>query len=184
LLEFEEFKEGSRMSQPYVGEVRAVGFNFAPADWAFCQGQILAISTNTTLFNLIGTTFGGNGTTTFSLPDLRGRVPVHQGSSGGGNYVMGQLGGVESVTIVGSTYPQHTHTLAGSTNPGNVSNPANNASGSGYKIYGAPADSPIVPMNPAMVGYSGGGNLPHDNRQPYIALNWVISLFGIFPTAN
>jgi microcystin-dependent protein len=173
------------MSQPYVGEVRAVGFNFAPAGWAFCQGQLLPISDYETLFNLIGTIYGGDGQSTFGLPNLQGRIPIHQGTSSlGTTYVIGQLGGVESVTIASATYPQHTHTLFASSAAGAVSNPANNAAGSGSKIYAAPADIPTIAMNAAMVGLSGGGGQPHDNLQPYLALNWIISLFGIYPTPS
>jgi len=173
------------MSQPYIGEVRAGGFNFAPYGWAFCQGQLQSISENSTLYSLIGTTYGGDGQNTFGLPNLQGRIPIHQGTlAGGGTYVIGQTGGAEQVTIAASTYPQHTHTLLASSSAGAVSNPANNAAAYGSKIYAPPADAPTVPMNQAMVGFSGGGNQPHGNLQPYLTLNWIISLFGVYPSPN
>jgi microcystin-dependent protein len=173
------------MSQPYVGEVRAVGFNFQPINWNYCNGQLIAISENNALFNLIGTTYGGDGQNTFALPNLQSRIPVHQGTlQGGGTYIIGATGGVESVTIVSASYPAHTHALAGTSNAGSGSAPLNNAAGGGSKIYAPSADAPSVPMNPAMVGLSGGGNQPHSNIQPYQAINWIISLYGIYPTQS
>jgi microcystin-dependent protein len=174
-----KFKEGSRMSDSYVGEVRLVGFNFAPVGWALCNGQLLSISQYSTLYNLIGTIYGGDGVQTFGLPNLQGRTPVHQGSSGGGNYVIGQTGGLESVTLTISQYPIHNHALLGSSNNGSGNNPANNAVGSGLKVY--INENPATAMNASMVGLNGGGNQPHDNRQPYQVLNWIISLYGVYP---
>jgi microcystin-dependent protein len=171
------------MSDPYVGEVRLVGFNFAPVGWQLCNGQLLAISENSTLFNLIGTTYGGDGQSTFALPDLRGRVPIHQGSGAGQSYVMGQMGGVESVTINSNTYPTHTHSLQESTqNQSPVANPSNNAVGGNLRIYSNQA--PTTAMSNAMISVASGGSQPHDNIQPYQAMNWIISLFGIYPSQN
>jgi len=167
------------MSTAYVGEVRLVGFNFAPVGWALCAGQLMAISQNTTLYNLIGTTYGGDGQSTFALPNLQGRIPVHQGSSGGGNYVIGQTGGAETVPLTLNQYPIHNHNLIGSGNPGAGNNPSGNLVCSGLKVYFN--ENPATAMNQSMVGSSGGGSQPHDNRQPYQVLNWIISLFGVYP---
>ena len=168
------------MSQPFVGEIRLVGFNFAPAGWAFCNGATLAISENDTLFNLIGTTYGGDGQSTFNLPDLRGRTPVHMGQGTGlSNYVEGQTGGVEQVTLTVTQIPQHSHPMLGSSNAGTSNNAANGVPGNGQAVYSA--NAPTVAMN-AQVLAASGGSQPHDNLQPYLVLNWIISLFGIFPS--
>jgi len=168
------------MSTAYVGEVRLVGFTFAPVGWALCNGQLVPISENSTLFNLIGTTYGGDGVQTFALPNLQGRTPVHQGTlAGGSSYVMGQTGGLESVTLTIGQYPTHTHALLGSSNNASGNNPANNAVGGGLKVY--MNEAPATAMNSSMVGLSGG-NQPHDNVQPYQVLNWIISLFGVYPS--
>jgi microcystin-dependent protein len=169
------------MSQPYVGEVRLVGFNFAPVGWALCQGQVQSISENTTLFQLIGTTYGGDGQQTFNLPDLRGRIPIHQGSNGVNTYPIGQAGGVESVIVSLSQFPLHSHPLMGSSSNGTLNTPTNNTVG-GLAVYSS--DAPGIAMNSNMVGLSGGGNQPHNNIQPYQVINWVISLFGVFPTPS
>ena len=171
------------MSQSYVGEVRLVGFNFAPYGWSICGGQQIAISENTTLYNLIGTTYGGDGQTYFNLPNLLGRIPIHQGSNGVTNYVTGQSGGVEMVTLNMTQYPTHTHTLtANSTTTGAINNPANYTVSGGSKVYST--EAPATAMNANMVGLSGGGNQPHENRQPFLALNWVISLYGVYPSQS
>jgi microcystin-dependent protein len=179
VIKWREFKEASRMSTAYVGEVRLVGFNFAPVGWALCNGQLISISQNTTLFNLIGTTYGGDGQSTFALPNLQGRVPIHQGSSGGSNYAIGQTGGLETVTLNVSQYPSHNHALLSSSNSGGVNNPANDTVGSGLKVYSS--EQPATSMNSSMVGSNVGANLAHDNRQPYLVLNWIVSLYGIYP---
>jgi microcystin-dependent protein len=172
------------VSTPYVGQLVCVGFNFAPYGWAMCQGQLLPISEYEALFALIGTTYGGDGQTTFALPDLRGRVPISQGPlSGGSNYVLGEVAGVEQVTITSNTYPAHTHVLAGTTSAASSQTPTNNlmantTPGVYHNI------TPTVAMNAASIGMSPGSNLPHSNIQPYLALNWVISLFGVFPSQN
>jgi len=171
------------MSTPYVGQLKPVGFNFAPVDWALCNGQSLAISGNETLFNLIGTTYGGDGQSTFNLPNLQSRIPIHQGTlAGGSTYVIGQPGGVENVTVGIGQYPNHSHSLMGaSTGTGN-SNPGNQTVGPTVTAY--LTATPINPMNPAMIGLSSGSNLPHENLQPFVVLNWIIALYGVYPTPN
>ena len=175
------------MSQPYVGEIRMFGGNFAPAGWMFCEGQLLPISENETLFNLIGTTYGGDGQETFALPDLRGRLPMHQGQSkAGGNitYQLAEQGGVESVTLTVQQIPIHSHPFLASGNTGTGTNPQNSildqASGA-ILIYKDQA--PTAALSPLAVG-STGGSQPHDNFQPYLCIDFIISLFGIFPTPS
>jgi microcystin-dependent protein len=169
------------MSQPFIGEVRAVGFNFPPVGWATCNGALQSIAENSTLFNLIGTTYGGDGQSTFGLPDLQGRIPIHQGSNGVSTYVIGQLGGVENVTITLNQFPTHTHPLQGSSSVAGSNIPTGNTLG-GVSAYSAAA--PTLALNNATIGFSGGGSQPHDNLQPYLVLNWIISLFGIFPSQS
>jgi microcystin-dependent protein len=169
------------MSQPYVGEVRLVGFNYAPYGWALCNGQALAISDNSALFTLIGTTYGGNGQTNFNLPNLQGRTPIHWGSNGVNTYVIGQTGGAETVAVTLSQHPLHTHALMGSSNNGTLNTPTNNTVG-GLAIYSP--DTPATQMNSNMVGMSGGGNQPHDNMQPYQVISWIIALFGVYPSPS
>lgn len=171
------------MSTAFVGEVRLVGYTFAPVNWNFCDGSLLPISNYEALFALIGTFYGGNGQTTFALPDLRGRVPVHQGTlQGGGTYVIGQLGGVESVTLNINQIPTHNHLFqCNSTLQGSTATPANNTVGGGQDAYRT--TPPVTPMNPRMLSLAGGSQ-PHENRQPYLAMNWVIALEGIFPTQS
>jgi microcystin-dependent protein len=179
------FKEDSRMSEAYIGEIRSVGFNFPPVGWASCSGQLLAISDNPALFNLIGTTYGGNGQTTFALPNLMGRIPVHQGSNGTTTYVLGELGGSESVTIGIAQYPSHNHLLSASANPGGSPSPLGNTVGDFANVYRTVAPTnPPTPMNGTVLGLSGGGNQPHENRQPYLVINWIISLYGVYPTPS
>lgn len=171
------------MSTPFVGEVRLVGFNFAPVGWQTCAGQFLAISSNDALYALIGTTYGGDGVNTFALPNLQGRVTVHQGQGLGlSSYVMGQLGGVEQVTITSQTYPSHSHPLLGSSNAGTLNTPPGNTLGGDQKIYDVKPGT--VPLSNSTVSQAGGTNgpLPHENRQPYLVLNWIIALNGIFPS--
>jgi len=167
------------MSQPFIGQLSLVGFNFAPLGWNICQGQLISISSNEALYALIGTTYGGDGQSTFQLPNLQGRIPVHQGPG----YTMGMVGGSETVTILAANFPSHTHALvanASSTAP--VNTPGSNSVANGSKIYkNVP---PTTAMSSAMVGVSTGGNLPHNNIQPYQALNWIIAMEGIFPTQN
>jgi microcystin-dependent protein len=171
------------MSQPYIGEVRIFAGNFAPAGWAFCDGSILPISQYTALFQLIGTTYGGDGQNTFALPDLRGRVPIHQGNDGVGNvYVLAQAGGVETVALTTNQIPAHTHipiaALNGTGNP--VNSPAGNV-WSGWTGGQFDTAAPSVSMSAAAVG-SSGGSQPHDNMVPFVAVNFIFSLFGVFPS--
>jgi len=165
------------MSEPYVGEIRMFAGNFAPAGWMFCNGQLLPISEYETLFNLIGTTYGGDGQSTFGLPDLRGRLPVHMGSG----FVLSQNGGAETVTLTTSTIPTHTHTVLATTNPNTVSLPGGNFLASGPDIYDqnvAGTSTMAAAIGPV------GGSQPHDNFQPYLCVSFIISLFGVFPSQN
>jgi microcystin-dependent protein len=168
------------VSDPFIGEIKIVGFNFAPRGWAFCNGQILSIAQNTALFSLLGTTYGGNGQTTFALPDLRGRVPIHPGQGPGlSNYTQGQLAGSETVTLLSTQMPAHTHTVNASTQSDITGNPTSN-----FPAGGASYDTTAnTTMDPAMIGNSGG-NQPHSNLQPYLAINFCIALEGIFPSRN
>jgi microcystin-dependent protein len=166
--------------EPYIGEIRIMACNFAPSGWNFCDGSLLPISEYEALFNLIGTTYGGDGQTTFALPDLRGRAPVHQGSS----FVIGQLSGQETVILTSSQIPIHSHVPLAAAGAGSnpVNSPANNFwSGSTGGQFTAQA--PGVSMSPAAVG-SIGGSQPHDNMPPFLVLNFVISLFGVFPSQS
>lgn len=166
------------MSQPYVGEIRIFAGNFAPAGWAFCAGQLMPISENETLFNLIGTTYGGDGQSTFGLPDLRGRVPVHQGTG----FILAQSGGAESVTLTTAQIPNHSHTAIASSGAASQASPSNGSwtANSTLKPYaaGSVATSLMAGTN---IG-PAGGNQPHDNMLPYVAVNYIISLFGVFPS--
>lgn len=170
------------MSDPFLGELRLFPYYFAPRGWAFCQGQIIAISQNEALFSLLGTTYGGNGVQTFALPDLRGRVPLSSNEGAGlSNYVLGEIGGQEQVTLLLSEMPAHNHPVHGSStatskNPSGAK-PGYTGSGSSY---GTASD---LTMAPDMVGVTGS-NLAHENRPPYLVLNWCIALEGIFPSRN
>ncbi len=164
------------MGQPFIGEVRLVGFNFAPVSWNLCDGSSKSISAYTPLYTLIGTTYGGDGVQNFNMPDLRGRIPIHQG----GGYVMGAAGGAESVTLTTAQLPAHNHSYMASPNTtGNVSTAENNFLASGAKIY-----TKEVPSDAANAAWltTAGGSQSHDNRQPYQVLNWIIALEGIFPS--
>lgn len=170
------------MSNPFVGEIRMFGGTFAPAGWAFCSGQPMAISENDTLFTLIGTTYGGDGQETFNLPDLQGRFPMHAGQGPGlsQNYQLGEKAGVESVTLTTNQIPSHSHLLQGSNSPASTQLPIGNvaAQGVGAQIYTS-SSSPIA-INSQSITPSGGSQ-PHENIQPYLTLSFIISLFGIFP---
>lgn len=169
------------MADWYLSEIRIFSFNFAPRGWAQCNGQTLSIQQNQALFALIGTAYGGNGTTTFALPDLRGRVPLHFGQQSGGQvYTEGQVGGATSVTLTIATMPQHNH-LVNANAAGNVNTGSNTAvPGGGATGYG---NSPNTAMNPAMVG-NNGSSQSHPNMQPYLVVNFCIALTGIFPSRN
>jgi microcystin-dependent protein len=165
------------MAQPYVGEIRMFGGNFAPAGWMFCEGQQLPISENETLFNLIGTTYGGDGEVVFALPDLRGRVPIHQGNG----FILAEAGGSEEITLTVNQIPAHSHPLLASTSPGVSSNAQGSALSSSPSILlYIEGQSPDTNLSPSVVG-TVGGNQPHTNFQPYLCVSFIISLFGIFP---
>ena len=165
------------MAQPYVGEIRMLGFNFPPNGWALCNGQLLPISENETLFQLIGTTYGGDGESTFAVPDLQGRVPMHMS----GANVIGEKAGVESVTLTAQQTPIHTHPMVATQSLGTTVVPtgsilAQSSQGSLYQL-----DDPNVSMSPNSITPTGGSQ-PHDNMQPYLCVTFAISLFGIFPS--
>ncbi len=167
------------MSQPYVGEIRMFAGGFAPNGWAFCDGSQMPISEYETLFQLIGTTYGGDGESTFHLPDLRGRRPLHQGQRDGRSFVLGETGGTESVTLTTNQLPAHSHPpLAGAT--ATVSDP-NGAAWARWHDVPFTTVAPDVDLNPNALAATGGGQ-PHENRTPFLAVHFVISLFGIFPT--
>ena len=169
------------MSEPFLAEIRMFAGNFAPRGWALCNGQILPISQNTALFALLGTTYGGNGQTTFALPDLRSRVPVHAGQGPGlSNVNLGEAAGTETVTLNQTQMPQHGHAVNASNGGAAASRPADSflAGGGAY----APASDGTV-MNGGMVAVTGGSG-PHENRQPYLGVNFIIALEGIFPSRN
>lgn len=173
----------------YVGEIRMFAGNFAPSGWVFCDGSLLPISENETLFNLIGTTYGGDGVTTFAVPDLRGRAPVHQGNG----YVIGQTGGSETVTLTTNQIPSHNHavTIALPVN-GSVSN-TDSVAGNFVSVNASRGNEFNTASNGTMgkIGYSAspntstsGGSQPHDNMKPFVAINYIISLYGIYPSPN
>jgi microcystin-dependent protein len=165
------------MAQPYVGEIRIFAGNFAPAGWAFCEGQLLPISENETLFQLIGTTYGGDGESTFNLPDLRGRIPIHQGNG----FILAETGGAEEITLTTNQIPAHSHAALGAAVQGDQTSannalPANSVTITPY--LNTPPDSSFNPAAVAPVG----GSQPHTNFQPYLCVDFIISLFGIFPS--
>ncbi len=167
------------MGQPYVGEIRIFAGNFAPAGWMFCEGQLLPISEYETLFNLIGTTYGGDGESTFGLPDMRGRLPIHMG----GGFTLAETGGVEEVALTVAQIPSHRHALLASQDFAAQANPQNAVlaamSVAGDDLY-SPA-SPTATLSAASLS-SDGGSQPHTNFQPYLCVDFIISLFGIFPS--
>jgi microcystin-dependent protein len=165
------------MAQPYVGEIRIFAGNFAPAGWMFCEGQLLPISENETLFQLIGTTFGGDGEETFGLPDLRGRLPMHQGNG----HILAEAAGVEEVTLTVNQIPSHTHPVVVSTAAANQTSPTNNLVAQSATVDVFIEDSPLVNFAPNAC-MPDGGSQPHTNLQPYLCMNYIISLFGIFPS--
>jgi microcystin-dependent protein len=164
------------MAQPYVGEIRMFGGNFAPVGWMFCEGQQLPISENETLFQLIGTTYGGDGQETFNLPDLQGRVPVHMGQT----IEIAEKAGVESVTLTTQQIPIHTHPFTGAATPGTEGNPQNNLIANSTAIEALVNLPPDSNMNAQCISPAGGSQ-PHENLQPYLCISFIISLFGIFP---
>jgi microcystin-dependent protein len=168
------------MSLAFVGEIRAVAFTFAPSGWMLCQGQTLSIAQNEVLFVLLGTTYGGDGVSTFRLPDLRGRTPIHFGNSVGGSYVIGMQTGQESITPTALQIPAHSHGLNAQAPPGTNSSPA----GSFLAGASTPYYSTVRSGSTAAVLLPGSAAQPHSNLQPYLCLNYAISLFGVFPSRN
>lgn len=172
------------MAQPYVGEIRMFAGNFPPAGWEFCNGQLMSISENEVLFQLIGTTYGGDGQENFALPNLQSRMPIHMGQlAGGSNYVLAQMGGVEQVTLTTGQMPAHTHSFITSGATANSPNPANNLIGLSTQAEIYYGDNPNQAMNPGSIS-SVGNSQPHENMQPYLVVSFIISLFGIFPSPN
>ena len=176
------------MSQAYIGEIRLFGGNFAPRDWALCNGQIQAINQNQALFSLIGTTFGGNGTSTFALPNMQGRLALGFGQGPGlSDYTIGQTSGSEQVTLTTTTMPGHSHTLMATTNSADQTDPTGKltgklASGNLYALPGNPAPT-TGNLNAQSCGNTGG-SLPHTNLMPALCITYIICLFGIFPSRN
>lgn len=179
------------MAQPFIGEVRMFGGNFAPLDWAFCSGQTISISQNPTLYSLIGTSYGGDGVSTFALPNLQGRLSVGTGQGSGlSPYTIGQTGGVETVALTSTTMPSHAHTLVASTAVANQTNPGGNltatAPGSGGSLMYTTASSttPTKGNLNAQACSSAGGSQPHTNLMPSLCVSFIIALYGIFPSQS
>jgi microcystin-dependent protein len=170
------------MAQPYVGEIRLFAGNFAPAGWEFCNGQLMPIADNVTLYQLLGTTYGGDGMETFALPDMRGRIPLHMGDAGGFSAQLGQAAGVEAVALTVSQMPSHRHTLVGTSDPSLVRSVAGGVFGRGASDVYASEFDPVTLAPPSV--NSKGGSQPHENMQPYLCISYIISLFGIFPSPN
>ncbi len=169
------------MADPFVAEIRIFGFNFAPKGWAFCNGQILPISQNTALFSLLGTTYGGNGQSTFALPNMQNRAPMFWGQGPGLSVRdLGETGGSDTVTLLQSEIPMHSHTMNGLNDSGLQSNPGGALSARANIYKANPGSSPVVQMNSNAVGMTGG-NLPHNNLQPLLTLNFCIALQGVYP---
>lgn len=167
------------MSTPYIGEIRIFAGNFAPVGWLLCQGQLLPISQYDVLFNLIGTTYGGDGQNTFAVPNLASRIPYHQGSG----YVVGQMGGVEQVSLTQQQLPAHTHTANANTPTADQAGPAGNVWGSGTLSCYSSTQTANATMNPAAL-MPAGGSQPHDNMPPFLCLNFIIATEGIYPTPS
>jgi len=165
------------VAQPYVGEIRIFAGNFPPSGWMFCEGQLLPISENETLFQLIGTTYGGDGQSTFALPDLRGRLPLHMGNG----FTLAETGGAEEITLTTQQIPAHSHPMLASTGPGTQNDPTNTVTAASPSVTLYAQDVTDSNMSPNAV-LPDGGSQPHTNFQPYLCLDFIISLFGIFPS--
>jgi microcystin-dependent protein len=165
------------MAQPYIGEIRMFGGNFAPAGWMFCEGQLLPISENETLFQLIGTTYGGDGQSTFGLPDLRGRIPIHQGNG----FILAETGGAEEITLTVNQIPAHGHATLANSSAGNEPSPINNTWAAQSVVNQYSSVNPVVAAGSPSMSLTGGSQ-PHENRQPFLCIDFIISLFGIFPS--
>lgn len=165
------------MAQPYVGEIRMFAGNFAPAGWMFCEGQLLPISENETLFQLIGTTYGGDGESTFALPDLRGRIPIHQGNG----LLLAETGGAEEITLTVNQIPAHSHPFLAAAVTGNQVSPGGNSPANSFNVTPYINEAPNGNASPSAISPVGGSQ-PHTNFQPYLCVDFIISLFGIFPS--
>ena len=185
------------MAEPFLGQIITVGFPFAPAGWHLCDGTLMSISNNEALYQLIGTTYGGNGTTNFALPKMNGRVPLQSGQGRGlSTYVQGQITGTEQVTLTSAHTPPHAHTIAFSATPATLENPKSTAQPPVQLAMGAnpvtvlkgfyakPAAGADVPFRAGTITSNTGGGLPHDNRQQYLVLNYIIAIAGIYPSQN
>lgn len=171
------------MADPFVAEIRIFPFSFAPKGWAWCDGQLMPISQNTALFSLLGTTYGGNGQTTFALPDLQGRAPMHPGQGPGLSlHDLGETGGSETVTLLISEIPSHSHAVSASLVDGTAKSPAAQkvASGVGVNMYAPASGAPLTQLNPLALT-PAGGSMPHNNLQPYLTFYFNIALQGVFP---
>lgn len=165
------------MSTPFLAEIKIISWNYAPRGWAFCNGQFLPINQNQALFSLLGTTYGGNGQTTFALPDFRSRIPIHVGDG----FLLGQAAGKEFHTLATGEMPAHNHTVSASNNVGTLNTPTGNIfAPSNVAFYQTTANNTLIPSEITNVG----GNQPHENRQPFLVLNFIIALQGIFPSQN
>jgi microcystin-dependent protein len=165
------------MAQPYVGEIRMFAGNFAPAGWMFCEGQLLPISEYETLFNLIGTTYGGDGQSTFALPDLRGRLPIHFGNG----FTLAETGGAEEITLTVAQIPAHSHPFLGTSSLASATGPGGNVLAESTLLTMFQSGAPTIAMAAGTTS-SIGGSQPHSNFQPYLCVDFIISLFGIFPS--
>jgi microcystin-dependent protein len=171
------------MADPFVAEIRIFPFNFAPKGWAWCDGQLLPLSQNTALFSLLGTTYGGNGKSNFALPDLQGSAPMHPGQGPGLSlHDLGEIGGSETVTLLESEIPAHTHSQMANTTTASKSLPTNNsfAKGSSMTPYLAPSGAPLVNLSDQAIT-PAGSSFPHNNMMPYLTLYFCIALQGVFP---
>ncbi len=173
------------MSEPFLAEIRIVGFNFAPRGWASCDGQILPINQNQSLYSLLGTTYGGDGRTSFGLPDMRGRTPIHVGSSGGSSHFLGQRSGEERNGLSIAQMPSHSHSFQASSMDGDTSIPSGNvlSTTGAEKNYRASGQVPIAKMGANTIA-NAGGNQAHENMQPYLVVKFCIALQGLFPSRN
>ena len=170
------------MGQPYVGEIRMFAGNFAPNGWMFCEGQTLPIAENEVLFQLIGTTYGGDGEETFNLPNLASRVPIHMGTDPKGNtYQIGEAAGTEQETLTIQQIPNHTHPMTASTAPAQATNPQGSVTGQSSLVTLYSPEQPSVNLAANAVTPVGGSQ-PHENTQPFLCINFIISLFGVFPS--
>ena len=169
------------MAQPYIGEIRMFAGNFPPVGWAFCNGQLMPISQNDAMFVLLGTTYGGDGESTFALPNLQSRIPLHMGNGpDGATYQLAETGGVESVTLSTAQIPNHNHALLGSTAAATTGDPTNKLFGQSPQIAYLIEADPEVQFSAAAISPVGGSQ-PHENCQPFLCINYIISLFGLFP---